>query len=139
MSWESRKNPVDDPIAEFKGMVEVRLDTTLVEVTDVECVNSVAYMAVRVNDDPPYVTAVMIPFYNDKERGFGYRIMGEEEEPVYCECPDRIMKQLSPVKDLPDPKSCRNWRRSVERERRAAERETPSEKRREREPSDRDR
>jgi len=139
MGWDSQKEPVDDLEFHLKRVVGENFGLPEIEVIDIACINSVAYLAVRVDDDPAYVTAVVVPFFNNAESGFGYKVVNEWEGPVRFECPDRIMKQLSPIKDLPEPGLARDWRRGVERERRTEERSNPETKPRDHEQSDRDR
>ena len=118
MGWTFLKEPVEDLDMHLREAVGEDLAGFEVTVLDMECVHSVAYMAVQLRGFSDCVMGVVVPHVNNAERGFGYRVLTEIEGPVYVECPDRIMKQLSPIKDLPERGLARSWRHGVRRERR---------------------
>lgn len=69
-----------------------------------------------------YVFAAVILYRNNRRDGFGYKDMEETMGPAEADCPDRIMKLLSPVENIPSPGYAAEWRARVAaaKERRAA-------------------
>lgn len=57
--------------------------------------------------------AAVILFKNNRRDGFGYKDMTEHMGPCECDCPDRIMRLLSPIEDLPNPSYAADWRARV--------------------------
>ncbi len=73
-----------------------------------------------------YVFCGVILFKNNKKDGFGYKDMDEGVGPCEVDCPDRIMRLLSPVEGLPNIGYAAEWRANVAaaRAKRRAARET---------------
>ncbi len=85
------------------------------------------YAAIRNHDKSEgksYVFFAVVLFKNNERDGFGYKDMDESMGPCEVDCPDRIMRLLSPISELPNPGYAAEWRRSVAdaKERRAATR-----------------
>ena len=111
MGWTGLNHEIDDPIAFFKS--EWKSDTC--EVLDGARVGSTVYLAVqrRPEGAPPYVFAVVCLTSN--RGGFCYKDMDEAMGPYECDCPDRIMRLLSPIEALgPDAAGyAQDWRNRV--------------------------
>jgi hypothetical protein len=60
-----------------------------------------------------YVFCGVFLFKNNKKDGFGYKSIDEAMGPCEVDCPDRIMRLLSPVEDIPDPGYAAEWRANV--------------------------
>jgi ribosomal protein L19 len=85
------------------------------KVLDIAKVGSTVYAAVslkRPEDDKAFVFAGVVLVRNGKD-GFGYKDMDETVGPMECDCPDRIMRLLSPVEDLPRVGYAAEWRARV--------------------------
>ena len=79
-------------------------------------VRGTIYAAIRQQDRPtakPYVYCAVVLFKNNRRDGFGYKDMSESMGPYYWDCPDRIMRLLSPVSDIPHPGHTAEWRANV--------------------------
>ena len=50
-----------------------------------------------------YVFCAVILFKNNRKDGFGYKDMDESAGPCEVDCPDRIMRLLSPIEKIPSP------------------------------------
>ena len=78
-------------------------------------VRGTIYAAIRNHDKQTgetYVFCAVILFKNN-ERGFGHKAMDESMGPCEADCPDRIMRLLSPVADMPSPGEAAEWRARV--------------------------
>jgi hypothetical protein len=117
MGWLYQDNPVDDPVAELTAHYTYDGDTrTWVALAAARVANTV-YIAVQSTDKATgqtYVFAAVILFSNSTKNGFGYKHMDETVGPSQCDCPDRIMRLLTPITDLPNPGYAANWRARVE-------------------------
>lgn len=74
------------------------------------------YAAVRNEDKTTgktYVFCAVILFKNSERSGFGYKDMDESCGPCEIDCPDRILRLLSPVDELPNPGYAVEWRGRV--------------------------
>lgn len=60
-----------------------------------------------------YVFCGVFLFKNNKRDGFGYKDIDETMGPCEVDCPDRIMRLLSPVEDIPNPGYAEQWRAEV--------------------------
>lgn len=79
-------------------------------------VGSTIYAAIRNHDTSTgksYVFCAVILFKNNERDGFAYKDMDDSMGPCEVDCPDRIMRLLSPIEDLPNPGYAATWRRSV--------------------------
>jgi Domain of unknown function (DUF6927) len=117
MGWLYQDNPVDDPVAELTAHYTYDGDTrTWVALAAARVANTV-YIAVQSTDKATgqtYVFAAVILFSNSTKNGFGNKHMDETVGPAQCDCPDRIMRLLTPITDLPNPGYAANWRARVE-------------------------
>ncbi len=86
-------------------------------------VANTVYMAIRNADKATgkaYVFAAVILISNTRKRGFGYKDMDEGMGPYECACPDRIMRLLSPLAEVPNPGYAADWRARVAAHKQAA-------------------
>ena len=60
-----------------------------------------------------YVFCGVFLFKNNRRDGFGYKSMTETMGPSQVDCPDRIIRLLSPVEEIPDPSYAAEWRSNV--------------------------
>ena len=67
-----------------------------------------------------FVLAAVVLISNTQKHGFGYKDMTETMGPCECACPDRIMRLLSPVADIPNPSYAAEWRARVAAHHKAA-------------------
>ena len=109
MGWTSF--PMHDPVREwFKR--EYTDDQR--EVLDVALVKrSTLYAAVRIRTTGQVVAFVFLIRWSRDTYNFSYKDMTEFSGPCECECPQRIMKLLTPLEDVPDNQYAINWRNSV--------------------------
>ena len=79
-------------------------------------VGSTIYAAIR-NENKAlgtsYVFCAVILFKNNDRDGFGYKDMDESMGPNEVNCPDRIMRLLSPISAMPSPGYAADWRERV--------------------------
>jgi hypothetical protein len=90
--------------------------TTAATVISAAAVGSTIYAAIRNHDKTTgksYVFCAVILFKNNERDGFGYKDMDESMGPCEVDCPDRIMRLLSPFEELPNPGYAGDWRKSV--------------------------
>ena len=83
---------------------------------DAASVRGTVYAAVRnqnLADSTDYVFCAAILFENNERDGFGYKDMCESMGPCEVDCPDRIMRLLSPVEQIPNPGYSADWRQRV--------------------------
>jgi Domain of unknown function (DUF6927) len=117
MGWLYQNDPVDDPVAELTARFTNDGHTrTWLALAAARVANTV-YMAVKSTDKATgesYVFAAVILISNSKKHGFGYKDMDESVGPCQCDCPDRIMRLLTPISDLPNPGYAADWRARVE-------------------------
>ena len=79
-------------------------------------VGGTIYAAIRNHDrttGKSYVFCAVILFKNNERDGFGYKDMDESMGPCEVNCPDRIMRLLSPFEEIPNPGYAADWRKSV--------------------------
>ena len=106
------ETPADYITRTFTYDGEIRRSTVLATAT----VGNVIYAAIRNEEKETgraYVFAAVVLFRNSARDGFGYKDMCESMGPVECDCPDRIMRLLSPVEDIPQPSFTAAWRARV--------------------------
>lgn len=85
-------------------------------VLDAASVRGAIYAAIRNTDTSSgksYVFCAVILFRNNDRDGFGYKAMDESAGPYAADCPDRIMRLLSPIEELPHPGYAAAWRARV--------------------------
>ena len=86
------------------------------EVLAASQVGGTVYMAIRNTEKATgksYVFAAIILVKNNRRDGFGYKDMDEGMGPCEVACPDRIMKLLTPIEQLPNPSYATDWRERV--------------------------
>jgi hypothetical protein len=116
MGWLYQRDPVDDPVAELTAQFTCDGHTRTWHVLAAARVASTVYMAVKSTDKASgetYVFAAVILISNTKKHGFGYKSMDESVGPCQCDCPDRIMRLLTPIAELPNPGHAADWRARV--------------------------
>ena len=116
MGWLYQHDPITDPVAYLTTLYDHDGERTTARVLAAARVGSTVYLAVKSTDkatDRSFVTAVVILISNTRRHGFGYKDMNESMGPNECACPDRLMRLLSPVADLPHPGYAAEWRARV--------------------------
>jgi hypothetical protein len=116
MGWLYQNEPVADPVAELTALNNFDGHTRTWLVLAAARVANTVYMAVKSTDKATaqsYVFAAVILFSNTQKNGFGYKSMDESVGPCQCACPDRIMRVLSPIADIPNPGYAADWRARV--------------------------
>jgi hypothetical protein len=91
-------------------------ETTAATVITAAAVGGTIYVAIRNHDKTTgksYVFCGVILFKNNERDGFGYKDMDESMGPCEVDCPDRIMRLLSPIEEIPNPGYAAEWRKSV--------------------------
>ena len=86
------------------------------DVLEAAAVRGVTYAAVRTEDKgtgKTYTLCAVVPFSNSRRKGFGFKVMNETMGPYEADCPDHIMRLLSPVPEIPHSSSAGKWRRRV--------------------------
>jgi hypothetical protein len=107
-----QETPVQYITREFTHTSGTRHATVL----DAAAVRGTIYAAIRNTDKETgksYVFCAVILFKNSKKNGFGYKDMDEGMGPCEVDCPNRIMRLLSPVEDMPNPGYAADWRARV--------------------------
>ena len=123
MGWLYKNDPIDDPVAYLTAQYNHDSEHRVYRVLAAARAASTVYMAIESADKATgesFVLAAVILISNTRKHGFGYKDMVETMGPCECACPDRIMRLLSPVTDLPDPGYAAAWRASVAAHRKAA-------------------
>jgi len=123
MGWLCRHDPIDDPVAYLTGQFNHEGEHRINRVLDAARVANTVYMAVECTDKATgksFVLAAVILISNTRKHGFGYKDMTETMGPCECACPDRIMRLLSPVTDIPNPSYAADWRARVAAHKKAA-------------------
>lgn len=116
MGWLYRDEPIDDPLAYLKAKYNYDGETHTLQTLDGARVRNTVYLAVRSTDKKTsrsFVFAAVILISNTKKHGFGYKDMTEAMGPCECDCPQRIMRLLSPITDIPNPSYTAEWRARV--------------------------
>lgn len=123
MGWLYKYDPIDDPIAYLTDQYTYDGDQRSYRVLAAARVANTVYLAVKITEKATgkfYVLAAVILISNTKKHGFGYKDMDETVGPCECACPDRIMRLLSPIEDIPNPGYAAEWRASVAAHKQAA-------------------
>jgi hypothetical protein len=116
MGWLYQCDPIDDPVAYLTKQYSFDGETRSLHGLAAARVANTVYMAIRSTDKPGatfYMFAAVILISNSKKHGFGYKDMTEAMGPCQCDCPDRIMRLLSPISDIPNPSYSADWRARV--------------------------
>jgi hypothetical protein len=128
MGWLFQHEPLrhETPAEYITRQFTHESDTQATTVLATATVGQVIYGAVRVHAKAANTTIVLgmvVLFKNNARDGFGYKDMDETMGPVECDCPERIMRLLTPIEELPGPGYAADWRKRVA-ERHAAQRQT---------------
>jgi hypothetical protein len=116
MGWLYQRDPVDDPVAHLMRKFTYEGDNHHLQPLDGARVCNTVYIAVRSTDKTSgrtFVFAAVILISNTRKHGFGYKDMEESMGPNQCDCPERIMRLLSPIADIPYPGHATEWRARV--------------------------
>jgi hypothetical protein len=116
MGWLYRDEPIDDPLAYLKAKYNYDCDTHTLQTLDGARIGNTVYLAVKSTvkkTSRSFVFAAVILIRNTKKDGFGYKDMDESMGPCECNCPQRIMRLLSPTADIPHPGYTADWRARV--------------------------
>ena len=123
MGWLYRHDPIDDPVAYLTDQFNHDGEHRMNRVLGAARVANTVYMAVECTDKTTgksFVLAAVVLISNTRKHGFGYKDMTETIGPCECACPDRIMRLLSPVADIPNPSYATEWRARVAAHKQAA-------------------
>jgi len=116
MGWLYNLDPIDDPVAYLTDHFHHDGEHRTQRVLAAARVANTVYMALKITEkttDNSYVLAAIILISNTRRHGFGYKDMSECMGPYECDCPDRIMRLLSPIEDIPSPSYAAEWRARV--------------------------
>jgi hypothetical protein len=116
MGWLFQRDPVDNPVAHMMSKFTYEDDSRRQQPLDGARVDNTVYLAVRSTDkksDRSFVFAAVILISNTKKDGIGYKDQTETMGPCQYDCPQRIMRLLSPLADLPRIGYAAEWRASV--------------------------
>ena len=123
MGWLYKNEPIDDPVEYLIDRYTHDGERSLHQVLAAARVANTVYMAIKYTEKATgksFVFAAVILVSNTREHGFGYKDMDETMGPCECACPDRIMRLLSPVADIPNPSYAADWRARVAAHKQAA-------------------
>ena len=118
MGWWFHNTPLrhETPADYFTRELTHENEATKATVLATATVRGTVYAAIRnlnKQTGKSYVFCAVVPFKNSKRDGFGYKSMDEGMGPCEADCPERIMRLLSPVEDLPNPGYAADWRARV--------------------------
>ena len=118
MGWLFQHDPLahETPADYFTREFTHESKTTKATVLATATVRGTVYAAIRnLNKQTgySYVFCAVILFKNSKREGFGYKDMDETMGPCEVDCPDRIMRLLSPIEHIPNPGYAADWRTRV--------------------------
>jgi hypothetical protein len=123
MGWLYRHDPINDPVAYLTDQFNHDDEHRTCRVLGAARVANTVYMAIECTEKATaksFVLAAVILISNTQKHGFGYKDMTETMGPCECACPDRIMRLLSPVADIPNPSYAAEWRARVAAHHKAA-------------------
>jgi hypothetical protein len=116
MGWLYQRDPVENPLGYLMAKYNYDCDTHTLQTLDGARAGNTVYLAVKSTDKTTgrsFVFAAVILISNTKKNGFGYKDMDEAMGPCECDCPQRIMRLLSSLADLPNPSYTADWRARV--------------------------
>jgi hypothetical protein len=116
MGWLFQRDPIDDPLAYLMAKYNYDCATHTLQTLDGARAGNTVYLAVRSTDKNTgrsYVFAAVILIRNSQKDGFGYKDQDEGMGPHQYDCPQRIMRLLSPIADLPHARYSADWRAGV--------------------------
>ena len=119
MGWifENTKLANESPAQRIARELTFETDTYKSTVLATATAGNVFYAAVRREikpSDKSFVFCAVVLFSNSHKEGFGTKFMDETAGPCAVDCPERIMKLLSPVDQIPNASFAADWRRRVE-------------------------
>jgi hypothetical protein len=109
----TKESPAQRIARELTFETETHRSTPLATAT----VGNVVYAAVRreiKNSSKTFVFCAVVLFKNSEKDGFGTKFMDETAGPCAIDCPERIIKLLSPVGEIPNSSYAADWRARVE-------------------------
>ena len=107
MGWWFQYKPSDMSVKEF---FEKEFNGEKIKVLDCKVVNfKTAYLAIQ-NPLTIFGCVCLLEYKHNEHCNFGYKDMDESMEPYYYECPESILKLLSPLSDDPKDDGARRWR-----------------------------
>jgi hypothetical protein len=116
MGWLCQRDPVDHPLTYLMAKYNYDCETHTLQTLDGARAGNTVYLAIRSTDKNTgrsFVFAAVIPIRNTKKDGFGYKEQDEGMGPHQYDCPQRIMRLLSPIADLPHARYTADWRAGV--------------------------
>ena len=116
MGWLFQHDPIDDPLSYLTKKYNYDCETHTLQTLDGARAGNTVYLAIRSTDKKTgcsYVFAAVILISNTKKDGFGYKEQDEGMGPHQYDCPQRIMRLLSPIDDLPHARYSADWRAGV--------------------------
>jgi hypothetical protein len=116
MGWLYKHDPIDDPVPYLTDQYNHDGEHRTYRVLAAARVANTVYMAVKSTEKTTgkrFVLAAVILISNTQKHGFGYKDKDECMGPYECDCPDRIMRLLSPIEDIPSPSYAAEWRARV--------------------------
>jgi len=118
MGWLFQHDPLahETPADHFTREFTHESETTKATVLATATVHGTVYAAIRNPNKQTgysYVFCAVILFKNSQRDGFGYKDIDETMGPCEVDCPDRIMRLLSPIEHIPNPGYAADWRARV--------------------------
>jgi hypothetical protein len=116
MGWLFQRDPVDDPVAHLTRKFTYADDTYDQQPLDGARAGNTVYLAIRSTEKATgrsFIFAAVILISNTRKHGFGYKDQTETMGPHQYDCPERIMRLLSPIADLPRAGYAADWRAAV--------------------------
>jgi hypothetical protein len=116
MGWLFQRDPIDDPVGYLTDKFTYDGERHTLRVLAAAHLSNTVYMAVcstEKQSGSSYVFAAVILISNTTKDGFGYKDMDESMGPCECACPQRIMRILTPIAELPNPGHAAAWRARV--------------------------
>jgi hypothetical protein len=116
MGWLFQRDPVDDPVAHLTRKFTYADDMYNQQPLDGARAGNTVYLAIRSTEKATgraFVFAAVILISNTKKDGFGYKDQTETMGPHQYDCPQRIMRLLSPITHLPYHGYAADWRAGV--------------------------
>lgn len=118
MGWLFRDDKLrhQTPAEYFTQHLTHESETASATVIATATVRRTVYAAIRNHNKQTgaaYIFCAVILFKNSDKDGFGYKDLDESVGPCEVDCPDRIMRLLTPVADIPNPCYAADWRERV--------------------------
>lgn len=118
MGWivENRQLTDQTPAQRIARDLAFETETHSSSVLAAATVGNTVYAAVQRRikaTNQSFVFCAVVLFSNSRKDGFGTKFMDETVGPYAVDCPDRIMKLLSPLSEIPEPAYAGDWRARV--------------------------